>query len=168
MSEEINESFSLVFSGRHEQFTVQTLVKETTANYSSKFNWIWFHCAICTKGRRFLIEGGFKVLSLCSSKYSSSDLIYPLCASCVCSCSRPQSQVPQISWIHIGLRVKSSSPWQHLPHACLSLSGQAAWIFLFQSPSNTKGWGIWAEREGKDMTEQWDNQLVKSVPIKHL
>lgn len=105
---------------------------------------------------------------LCLSEYSPSDLIYPLCTSCVCSGSSSQSQVPRISWIHIAFRVKSSSPWHHLPHACLSLSGQAAWLFL-DSASNTKGWGIRAEREVKaDMTEQLDNQLLKSVAIKHL
>lgn len=105
---------------------------------------------------------------LCSSKYSSSDLIYPLWTSCVCSGSSSQNQVPPISWIHIALRVKSSSTSHQLPHTCLSLSGQAAWLFL-ENAINTKGWGIWAVHEVKsDMTEQLDNQLLESAAIKHL
>jgi len=38
MSEEINRSFSVVFSGRREQFRVQTLAKGVAANYSQKYS----------------------------------------------------------------------------------------------------------------------------------
>lgn len=59
----------------------------------------------------------------------------------------------------MAFRVKSTSPWHHLPCAHIPVSGEALWLFQ-ESTSSVKDRGIWAKHEAKaNVTEQSASEI---------